>query len=215
MYEKILQKLKEQRGETSNLSDRSLEDMAKFQSKFITEDSQLEDIDFSDVIESLDGNINHYTASAVKTAVSKVQKKDEPKPPSPGKGKEQEENEQPEWVKKLMEQNESLAEKIARIENDKTVSQRKERLQKELKDVPSYFSKPYINQVEKLSFGDDDEFDTYVNEIKSLGKEFVQSAKEQGLNLSAPTGKAEPPKDDGQTPELRKAREIINKNKQQ
>lgn len=214
MYEKILQKLKEQRGETSNLSDRSLEDMAKFQSKFITEDSQLEDIDFSEVIESLDGNINHYTASAVKSAVSKVQKKDEPKPLSPAEGKK-EGNEAPEWAKKLMEQNESLAEKIARIENDKTVSQRKERLQKELKDVPSYFAKPYINQVDKLSFGDDDEFDSYVNEIKSLGKEFVQSAKEQGLNLSAPTGKAEPPKDDGQTPELRKAREIINKNKQQ
>ena len=45
MYEKILQKLKEQRGDTSNVSDRTLQDLAKTLEGFITTDDLLETMD--------------------------------------------------------------------------------------------------------------------------------------------------------------------------
>ena len=78
MYEKILQKLKTQRGTTSNVSDRSLEDMAKSYELIIKDDEALNALDFTKIIQSLDGNISKIAADAAKKAKDEAEAQKKP-----------------------------------------------------------------------------------------------------------------------------------------
>ena len=156
MFEKILQKLKAQRGETSNVSDRSLEDLARSLEPVITTDEILEKMDLSASIKSLDGNINHYTAEAVKTAKKKedeeaAKKKKEEEDRAKQKSQQTNQEDIPDWAKKLMEQNEQVTNTLASLQTEKATSTRREKLKKSFtdkdgKELPEFYTIPILHQ---------------------------------------------------------------------
>lgn len=209
MYEKILQKLKTQRGDKSSVSDRTLEDLAKSMESVLSTDEMLSKFDFSPALKSMEGNISHYTAAAVKEALEKKPDISKPAPPPPVN--QTPSNDTPEWAKKLLEQNQQLEQRLSGIEVNKVKDARKEKLNGIIKDLPEFFTKPIVTGFDRLSFNTDAEFDEYLNSIKSSGEAFQQSAKESGLNITVPNMAKPPKQDDGQTDILREAREAAKK----
>jgi hypothetical protein len=213
MLEKILQKMKEQRPKTSNVSDRSLQDLAATYVAVVTTDEQLEALDFLPAITSIDGNINNYTAEAVKKVKKPQTKPTNGTPPTTETSQETPADEEPPaWAKALMEQNKALTESVQRLNNEKIAKGRQSQLEEVLKGTPVFFQKPIVSAFQKAQFSDDEEFSTYIEEVKAIRTDFETQAAENGMNIAVP-GKASQPKQDGMTPILSEAREVLNKQK--
>ena len=201
MYEKILQKLKLQRGTTSNVSDRSLEDLAKALETLIIDDASLEKADLTNAIKSIDGNISNYTAEAVKNI-----KKEEPvKNTDPVKAPEQKKEEpQNEELKTLMDAVKQLSEKLGAIEGEKATLTRKEKLSEKLKETPTLFKAAVLKSFERQTFKDDQDFDNYLVEIEEQSKTAIQEGKEKGLAFGSPGANVHKPDSEGVSPEMEK-----------
>jgi hypothetical protein len=232
MYEKILQRLKDQRKKaaeekgSTNITDRSLEDLARSLESVITTDDILEKMDLTASIKSLDGNINHYTAGAVKKAQEDAEKaKKEAEEEAARKAEEEEEEGKkpdgekiPAWAKKLTEQNEQLSQSLTTMQNEKLTSSRKTKLTAVLKDadgndLPDYYTKPILEGFNQASFGDDDAFTNYLNGIKTNSEAFAQRMKENNITFGSPRKDAEVPEETGETESMAKARKILNEQK--
>jgi len=205
MYEKILQKLKEQRGQNSQVSDKTLESMAKTWGNVIKDDETLGNIDFTEQISSLQGNIGHI-AKQVKEDTEKIFKKPESAQPAP-KPNEPKPEDMPEWAKALLDQNKQNAELLAKMQGEKITTDRIDEINTILKDAP----KVYKDQVLLSRFDNmnDDDFLSFKETTKTNFEGFQQMAKEQGLSFATPTPNVNKPKDDGRTPELANAAKII------
>jgi hypothetical protein len=210
MLEKILQKLKEQRAEKSNVSDRSLADLAATYVPLITTDEQLEAADFTAAIVSIDGNINNYTAAAVKAAAAKGTPPTTPTPPATGTPPTPAGDDMPAWAKALMEQNKALSEGLTKLQTEKVTTGRASQLEGVLKDAPDFFKKPILSTFSKTAFETEEEFTAYLEEVKAVRTDFEQKAAEQGMNVAVPS-KANQPKNDGGTPVLSEALAMIQK----
>jgi hypothetical protein len=221
MLEKILQKMKSQRGKTSNVTDRSLQDLAKTYESFITTDEQLETADFSPAIASLDGNINKYTADAVtkekadrQKAIDEAVAKAKGTTPTTEEKKPEEGQETPEWVQALIDKTKKLEESLNSLQGERTATVRQQQLQEVLKGTPDYFQKPIVTGVTRLQFNTEEEFTEYIETVKQTRTDFEQAAKEQGLNTAAPGTDRKPTGNNGQTDALATARELANKARQ-
>lgn len=222
MYEKILQKLKEQRGDPSNVSDRTLQDLAKNLEAYITTDDLLKAMDMTTHIISMDGNINFHTADQVKKLEAKRQKNSKKETDLDDSNKKiieddssKKQEEVPVWAKGLMETNKTLANKLDKFEADKTTSTREVTLKKSFKDLPEFYTKPIAAGFKNMSFEDDEAFETYLTDVNSSGEAFKLAAKEQGLNTSKPDvniKKIDEPT--GETNDLADARKIVKEEKE-
>jgi len=227
MYEKILQKLKIQRGTTSNVSDRSLEDLAKSLESIITTDEILQKAELSSAIKSIDGNISHYTSDVLR----KVKEKEEAdkakaaQEENTRKTREEETKKKqkegiPDYILDIMAQNKASQEALSQLNADlltlrmeKTDTTRQDKLNKMLTGLPAYLSNPIITSFKSAKFDTEESFSSYLSAIESDTKAFVQAAKEQGLNTISPKSEVKLPELNGETPELRDARVLINKMK--
>ncbi len=223
MYEKIVAKLKTQRGTTSNVSDRTIEDMAKAFELVISTDEILAKFDFSAAIKSVDGNIDHYTAEQVNKAKSntETERLAAEKAQAEKLAAEKAETERlkaggeviPVWAKALMDQNKTLAEKLGTFEENKTRESREDILKKKLTGLPDYFSKPIQENFKNASFSDEEAFTGYISVIEESAKDFKQKAAEDGLNIDAPSPHVKKPENNGQTEALANALETLEKSK--
>jgi hypothetical protein len=220
MFEKILQKLKEQRGTNSSVSDRSLEDLAKSWVPFITTEEVLGTVDFTPMIKTIEGNINHNSAEAAKKAAEDAKKLGLSKKEQDEAAKKAAEDaekaknqggtgsdEPPAWAKKIMDD-------ISSLKTEKLTGSRIEKLNASLKDVPKWFSNPILSGFQNTSFENEEAFDAYLKNIETNRDAFQLAAKEQGLNTTLPLNSVKLPKEDGQTPLIADAREIVNKAKE-
>ena len=180
MYEKILQQLKKQRGQTSNVSDRSLEDLAKALESLIASDEILEKTDLTAAIGSIDQNINHYTAEEVKKLKAPGTN---PAPAVPPVKKIESTND---TTALLLEAIQKLTEKVGKIEGEKVGISRKEKLSEKLKETPDLFKTAMLKSFERQTFKDDNDFETYLTEIDEQSKTAIQEGKEKGLVFSSP-----------------------------
>lgn len=225
MYEKILQKLKVQRGQTSYVSDRSLEDLAKSLVKIITTDELLAQADLTEAIKSIDGNINAYTAEQVKkmqdaakkAAEDEAKKKADEEAAKKKAEKDKEKNKDvPEYIQALMEQtkqimtqNETLAKEVLALKSEKTSNTRAEQVKKVLEGLPAFVANPIIAGFQKTNFSTEDDFTAYVKELEKNKTDFIQAAKEQGLNNFSPIVDVQKPVETGETPVMADARKLI------
>ena len=200
MLEKILTKLKLQRGQTSNVSDRTLADLAKSLETIITTDALLEAMDLTASIESFNGNINHYTADAFKKdAEAKEAKKiaeqkalDEKKAADLLAAATNQQAQgtttsdpNAELIKTLLEQNKQIMSTLTGLQGEKVTSTRVTQLDAALKGLPDYIAKP-IKSTFKDNFENDEAFSAYLTTVSDSRKQFEQAANEQGLNTSTP-----------------------------
>lgn len=229
MFEKIFQKLKEQRAANSSVSDRTLETLARTLETLITTDEILATYNAKTAVDELEGNIRHIASEAVKMAQEKKEKEAKDKAEKEAKKKAADEaakkanggKEQPEYVTALMEQNRLLAEslqninaKVEGMEKNTITNSRAAKLAKKLEGVPEYLATPIKNSFKVATFENDDSFNNFLTEIEGSTTAFKEAAKKQGLNTFAPSTEVKPPKETGQTPELEKARELVNKQKE-
>lgn len=219
MYEKILQKLKEQRQKvkdergSTNVSDRTLEDLAKSMESVITTDEILAAADLSTAIKSIDGNIDHYTAQQV-DEVKKTFKPEQKKPEVPT-GKKPESNEQnpnaDPVITQLLEQQKAILEQLNGFKSEKVTQTRSEVLQEKLKDTPAIFKNATLSGFSRAKFESEEEFNAYLGEVEKSAKEAIQIAKESGLNNYVPKSEIKTPDPDEVTPEMQKAIEKVTK----
>lgn len=199
MYEQILQKLIAQRGTKSVISDRSLQDWAKNLETLITTPEMLEKYDVAPVLASLEGNINHYTAEAVKAAVKKSvedAKKGQTTPTTPPVT-EPPSQDMPEWAKVLLKQNEALNQSILAMQGDKIVANRTEQVKKLMVDAPKWYTDTVLSSFGKMKFETEEEFTEYAGTLKTQIEAANQSAKESGITFNVPKqAKQEPPTDE-------------------
>ncbi len=230
MKEKIMTALKKQRKENSNVSDRSLEDLATSLSTIITTDELLEKADLSASLESLDGNINHVSAEAVKADQRRKEQEDARKKEEEKRRKEQEAiqnnqntkkdggdvtNQTPEWAKALIEQNKRMAERMDSMEKTKTQQTRLDKVKKTLSNTPDFFNKPIVTGFNRLSFETEEDFNEYLKEVENSKKTFEKQAKENGLNTTMPGQNVKKPDEDtGETEELHEAMKLAQKAKE-
>jgi hypothetical protein len=217
MFEKILQKLKEQRGQTSSVSDRSLEDLAKTFQLLILTDEQLTATDFTAAIKSIQGNIDHQAAEASKKAAedkSKKEKEDAKKAEDEAKKKQSQSqqtnpplDEPPAWAKTLMDD-------ISALKSEKVSTSRTEKLKKSLNGLPEFYTKPVLSSFQKAQFATEEEFDVYLKDIETNRDAFNQATKEQGLNSFIPGAEVNKPVDTGETPIIGEARKLAQKEKE-
>lgn len=221
MLEKILTKLKAQRGKTSNVSDKSLEALAKGLEKLITTDEILESMDFTEQLASLDGNINHYTAMQVQNVKMEQQKAiDEAVKEALKKGKKPEDTQQrqqqqtaiPEEVANQLKE---LSDTVNALKTEKLQTQRVQQLKEKLKDTPGFYVDTVLDTFMSLNFETEEQFTAYVEKVTAKGQEVAQQAKEKGLNFSTPGQATPPPAKDGQTEALRVARELVKNSKKE
>jgi hypothetical protein len=212
MLEKILQKLKAQRGTTSVISDKSLEDIAKSLVAIIATDEILNIFDFAPVLTSLDGNVNSYTAEAVKKAKEAVKPQDKKDPIIELIKEPEKADDTPEWAKALLEQNKVLVGEINVLKGDKIVKTRTEKLDAILKETPDIYRNTVLKSFNRATFTDEEDFNGYLAEIQEESKTVIQEGREKGLAFSAPSATITKPDPDGISPEMEKTiKEITQK----
>jgi len=226
MFVKILQKLKLQRGNPSNVSDRSLDDLARSLETVITTDEILVKADLTKAILSIDGNIRNYSSQQVKkindvAEAERLEKERQEALKKKGKedakkktGVQNTNTDPPEWAQSIIEQNEKLVQQMQALQTDKVTTSRKETLKKALTGLPEYYSNPILASFKETSFDTDEKFADYLQVIDKNKKGFELAAKEQGLNTSTPQVNVKVPEDNGETKELSAARKLVNKQKE-
>lgn len=222
MFEKILQKMKSQRGENSSVTDRSLEDLAKTLQTLITTEEQLNTADFTTAIKSIESNISNVAATAVKKVKEKPAKtaqelkaeEDAAANANAAKLSADTTGEViPAWATAFMNKVDAIDKSILGLKGDKILTSRTERLKKSLENLPEYYTKPIHTGFAKARFESDEEFDAYILEVETNRKSFEQAAKEQGLNTTVPLSSTTRKEVEGATPELQNAREVLQKSK--
>lgn len=219
MYDKILEKLKSQRGTTSNVSDRSLEDMARSLETLVTDDTILEKANFTKAIESFDGNLNNYTAKQVEAAKKKaiedskksaedLAKEEAAKKAAKEKAEKDGDKTDP-AITALLEQNKVIMEQLQGIKNEKETQSRSDLLQAEIKETPLMFKQATEKAFNRMNFETDEAFTEYLTEIKTSAVEAIQIGKESGLAFTTPTKDVHKPNPDEVSPEMEKAIEKL------
>lgn len=220
MFEKILQKLKQHREKGSNVSDRSLEDLARTMETVITTDELLEKWNPSAAIKSIDGNINHTSAEAAKKAAEEAarqaaEKANNTPPATPSTTDPKDKDDVPAWAKQLMEQNSKLTERLDAMSTEKVSTTRKGKLEKALNGLPEFYTKPIMSAFDRAKFDSEEAFNEYLAEITTNKEAFEQTAKEKGYTFSIPPRQIEHKEETGETSALSSAREVLKKQKEQ
>ena len=192
MYQQILNALK---AKFSGVSESVLSRIAKTLAKTTTTEEQVttsvEGVSLQQVIDSYaDSRATEATQTAVHNYEAKYGLKDgakinnqggEQKPPTPTGGTD----ETPEWAKAILEQNKTLTDRLAKMENERTTSTRKQQISSIVSKLPENLRKPY----ERISLDTlkDEEFATLVNEVTTEVEGISSSLKSKGAVFSRPT----------------------------
>lgn len=192
MYQQILNALK---AKFSGVSESVLSRIAKTLAKTTTTEEQVttsvEGVSLQQVIDSYaDSRATEATQTAVHNYEAKYGLKDgakinnqggEQKPPTPIGGTD----ETPEWAKAILEQNKTLTDRLAKMENERTTSTRKQQISSIVSKLPENLRKPY----ERISLDTlkDEEFATLVNEVTTEVEGISSSLKSKGAVFSRPT----------------------------
>lgn len=183
MYQIILNLLK---AKFEGVSENVLGRIAKTLAKTATTEEQANiatsGVTLQQVIDSYaDGRATEATQTAVHNYEAKYGLKDGAKVTQPGGVEPQPTKQQtdttgqtPEWAKALIDANKALSERIAKMEGDRTVSDRKQQISAVVSKLPETLRKPY----ERISLDtlNDDEFKTLVTEVttevEGISKDF-------------------------------------------
>ena len=186
MKEKIFAALKTACGNTTSISDKTLEKIAEILAVTITEESQIEAaIELQKpMLQEFNGNINHVAADAVKKVKPEKPEKQTPqKPEKPEKADSPEDSEMPAWAKKLLADNTELKTKFEAQEQEKTLTALSEKVKKheKLKDID-----PDWLVGRNLIPKSEDEIEQLATNVSEQWNTYKQKKVEQGVVISVP-----------------------------
>lgn len=223
MYEKILQKLKDQRGSNNQVTDKTLEVKAKTLEKIITSEEILATVDFTDEITSMQGNIGFIASDAVKNAATEAEKKaaeaqtEAQKKEAAKKAAEEAEKkgDKPDMAKLISDALNPIVEEINGLKKQKALQTRQELLNEKIKDTPLIFKNTTLSNFKRMNFETDDEFNEYISETEQSAKEAIQIGNESGLKFATPSKEVHKPDPDAVSPEMEKAIDEITTKKEE
>lgn len=218
MFEKILQKLKQQRGQNLQVTDKTLESMAKTWSNIVKDDETLNGIDFSEQINSLQGNIGHIAKQVKDDTAKQFEGYVKPNPtPNPNPSPTPQPNDPPKpgddiaaiVANAIKTAVSPLQEQIAKMQGEKITTTRSQQLLEVLKDVPEQFKQQVTNNFNRMSFTDDADFESFKTETATNVSGLVQMAKESGITFPTSSAAVKKPVDDGRDSTLASASKLI------
>lgn len=112
----------------------------------------------------------------------------EPKPKDgDGKGNEGRDD-VPAWAQALIDSNKALSERLDSFEKGKTADARKSRFLEAIKDAPDKFRERKEKAYGRLSFADDADFESYLEELAEEVEDAKADAEKQGAAVTPPKG---------------------------
>ncbi|MCW8314208.1 hypothetical protein K7A41_23485 [Sphingobacterium sp. InxBP1] len=92
----------------------------------------------------------------------------------------------PAWAKAIIEGNRAVTEKLAALEGQKVVNDRKSLIQAKLKDADEAYSAKVVRDFGRMSFADDAAFEEYLADVEADYASHVQTTAESKLGNDAP-----------------------------
>lgn len=194
MKDKILALLKTKYvGVSEALLIRVAEKLASTVTKEEDVDAAVEAFTFQQII---DMEADRRVTDASKTAVSNYEKKhglkDGQKVETEGAPKVElpktDDKETPTFDKKVLDLLNALTQKVQNLEGQSITKTRKQQLETQLKEVPDSFRLMTIKNFDKLQFATDEEFETYLNDIKADTETVLKEFAAKGAVITPPAG---------------------------
>ncbi|MBD2753792.1 hypothetical protein [Spirosoma validum] len=179
-------------------SEKFLEALASSLEAGITEEGQI-----AGAVDGLEGMVSSFQGEANRMVTSAVAKAKNPTPdpapaPTPAPVPTTPPSDAPDWAKGLLTTVQTLATELSTIKAGNTVTTRKQAVEAALKDVSEPVRNSILKDFDRLTFKDDDDFNTWVTEKKTDVGVLEQSVADTSLanqsrpfvSTSAPTEKA-------------------------
>ncbi len=199
-------------GVSEKILDRIAEKYAKTISTTEEVATCVEGVTFQKVLESYS---DYRATEAQKTAISNYERnyglkngqKIEPKvePKTKEDTSDDDDEPKPKWARELIESNNLLTKRLEAYEGEKLANTRKSSLGAILKDVPESIRNRYEKDFARMNFKDDDDFDSWLEEIKPDVEKISSDYQAKGGVVNRPKGGAGAKKD-GEVDPLVKAR---------
>lgn len=124
-----------------------------------------------------------------KTDDAAKDKKDDKQDQKNGDGKGNEgKDDVPAWAQALIDSNKALSERLDSFEKGKTADARKSRFLEAIKDAPDKFRERKEKAYGRLSFADDADFESYLEELAEEVEDAKADAEKQGATVTPPKG---------------------------
>lgn len=193
MKEKLLAALKA-KYKSLGFSDKAINGVLGYLEKTVTEEDKIDEaVDgVEDLLKAFQAEVDSRVSKAVETAKAKPagdpQKKegDDPKQDNPANPPA----DTPEWAKGLLTTVQTLTQEINTLKSGKTADTRKSQLEEALKDSSDAFKNTTLKAFGRMQFKDDEEFNAYLEEVKTDSADFVQTEANNGLSQSKPPVKS-------------------------
>ena len=208
MKKKIIEALKLK---FEGVSDAIIERMAEKLAKTVTNEDGIQPavdaVTFQSFLESYgDSRASEASQTAIKNYEGKYSLKDgkpvkqEPKQ-EPAPAQTNGTTDVPAWAQALIDANKVLSDKLTALEGKNTANKRLELLKAALKDIPETISKSQLKQFERMSFADDNDFEKWIEEVKTDTSAIAEAMKTSGAGVggtkgSTPGAGGEPSKED-------------------
>lgn len=186
MFEKILAALKTKHSaiiKEKGLSDKALQGIAKTLAITTTEETDIETIVSADGVGEALGLIQSEVDGRVTEAVKKAKGA-----PVVGKEPEKEEktkgDESDDLIKELLKKHTALEEQIQGLKLDNSYKSQKQILESELKDAPEVFKTRLLKDFSRMKFESDEDFNSYLEDVKKDSETAVQAFADQKLDSS-------------------------------
>ncbi|WP_131535467.1 hypothetical protein [Pedobacter nototheniae] len=170
-----------------NVPKSILDKAADFLEKGVTEETQVEDTvenaedlvtGFATLFQSEGDRRAADALKGVKPDANKGNEDKDPNTPEPGK----DDKETPAWAKALIESNKTLTDRLAAIEQGKTVDLRKQALETKLQGVDEKFSKQTMKNFSRMKFDTDEDFNSFLEEVETDAADYGQNLSDKSLS---------------------------------
>lgn len=92
----------------------------------------------------------------------------------------------PAWAKAIIDGNKTVTEKLAALEGQKVVNDRRSIIQAKLKDAGEDYSAKVLRDFSRMSFATDEDFTTYLTDVETDFANHTQTQAESKLGKDAP-----------------------------
>lgn len=190
MRKKIIEALKT-KYKNLGFSDKAFDGVAAYLETVIKEEADIET-----ACNGVEGLLKVFQGEgdSIRTARSAAEKKlqemeakikeltDDKSVPTPPAGGD----DTPAWAKALIDANKALAERMNKMDSERTTKSRRQKLDEVIKDLPDYLRKSYNRYaLDKFS---DDEFENMLTEVTGEVSEAVSSLSAKGAVFNRPAG---------------------------
>lgn len=180
MKHRVLKSLKP-KAASLGFNEKELEGVATQIAGTLQEDASDEQIDtqIEAVLPYL--KVSQSAATRIVNAEKEKLNKEKPEKDEPnekGSRKSEKDDDEPAWFRKYREENDA---KVAAILEEKTRDSRRKVFEESLKDIPEKLKEAELRAFDRLSFKDDDDFESYKSERETLMGEIIQENANSNL----------------------------------